>query len=124
MARVQKLLELVDQLQDTKLKASSVAELFAQAAVSKLTGSTPSENEQVKPPEIEVVTSLRRAKNPPENAIAPLSELLAAEDLSAKVLWQRSGLEIDRFYAQLKTEIANGWIADPEPATVMEVEVG
>lgn len=28
-------------------------------------------------------------------------------------LWQRFGGEIDAFYAQLKIEVAHGWIDDP-----------
>jgi type I restriction enzyme S subunit len=35
-------------------------------------------------------------------------------------LWQRFGGEIDAFYAQLKTEVAHGWIAEPQPAEVRE----
>jgi hypothetical protein len=37
-------------------------------------------------------------------------------------LWGSSGLEIDTFYQQLKTEMANGWIVQPEAAYMKEVE--
>lgn len=53
---------------------------------------------------------------------APLSTILAKHqsELSAKALWNHSGLEIDSFYQQLKTEMARGWIIEPEPARVVE----
>ena len=38
--------------------------------------------------------------------------------MSARDLWQRFGGEIDAFYAQLKTEVAHGWIAEPVVAEV------
>jgi type I restriction enzyme S subunit len=44
-------------------------------------------------------------------------------ELSAKALWQQSGLEIDAFYQQLKTEMANGWIVEPEKTVMKEVRV-
>jgi type I restriction enzyme S subunit len=40
--------------------------------------------------------------------------------MSAKDLWQRFGGEIDAFYAQLKTEVAHGWILEPAPAEMRE----
>lgn len=122
--RVERLTDLVRQLSNMKDEQKLVSERFAEAAIEAITNSNSVGSISVKPPEVKIVTSLSRAKKPPKNANAPLADLLAGEDLSAKVLWQRSGLEIDRFYAQLKTEIANGWIAEPEPATVKEVEVG
>ncbi|MEW8309261.1 MAG: restriction endonuclease subunit S, partial [gamma proteobacterium symbiont of Ctena orbiculata] len=57
---------------------------------------------------------------------APLTTLIVKHkgSLSAKILWQQSGLEIDTFYQQLKTEMANGWIVESEPAFMKEVEAG
>ena len=43
-------------------------------------------------------------------------------EIAAKNLWQQSGLEIDAFYQQLKTEMANGWIVEPEKAVMKEVD--
>jgi type I restriction enzyme S subunit len=40
--------------------------------------------------------------------------------MPARDLWQRFGGEIDAFYAQLKTEVAHGWIAEPGVAEVRE----
>ncbi|OHC65081.1 MAG: hypothetical protein A2040_17345 [Rhodocyclales bacterium GWA2_65_19] len=42
-------------------------------------------------------------------------------ELAAKAVWQASGLEIDEFYRQLKTEMAHGWIVQPEVAYVRDV---
>jgi type I restriction enzyme R subunit len=41
-------------------------------------------------------------------------------ELSAKALYNYAGLEIDGFYQQLKSEMANGWIIEPEKARVIE----
>ena len=60
---------------------------------------------------------------PPDvKAQAPLATILARHqgEMAARDLWQRFGGEIDAFYAQLKTEVAHGWIAEPERARVRE----
>jgi type I restriction enzyme S subunit len=41
-------------------------------------------------------------------------------EMSGPDLWQRFGGEIDAFYAQLKTEVAHGWILEPAVAEVRE----
>ena len=46
------------------------------------------------------------------------------KSLEAKDLWQKSGLPIDEFYATLKNEIKEGFIAEPYVATLKLVEVG
>ncbi|WP_133151417.1 hypothetical protein, partial [Vibrio lentus] len=53
---------------------------------------------------------------------APLATLLARQSgkMNANDLWQRFGGEIDAFYAQLKVEVAHGWIAEPEAASMLE----
>jgi len=45
-----------------------------------------------------------------------------SSELSAKVLWNHSGMEIDAFYRQLRTEIANGWIEEPQKAEMRIIE--
>ena len=40
--------------------------------------------------------------------------------MNANDLWQRFGGEIDAFYAQLKTEVVRGWIAEPVEAEMLE----
>ena len=42
--------------------------------------------------------------------------------MSTRDLWQRFGGEIDAFYAQLKTEVAHGWIQEPTVAEMREKE--
>lgn len=79
----------------------------------------------MKPPKTEVVTALRVSKKPKKPDAAPLATLLSKQnaEASAKTLWQLSGLEIDAFYRQLKTEMANGWIEeDEDKRAVKEVE--
>lgn len=79
----------------------------------------------MKPPKTEVVTALKVGKKPKKPDTAPLATLLSEQkaEASAKTLWQLSGLEIDAFYRQLKTEMANGWIEeDEDKRAVKEVE--
>lgn len=45
------------------------------------------------------------------------------KSLEAKDLWQKSGLSIDEFYAILKNEIKEGFIAEPDVATLKLAEV-
>lgn len=45
------------------------------------------------------------------------------KSLEAKVLWQKSGISIDEFYATLKSEIKEGFIAEPDVATLKLAEV-
>ena len=80
----------------------------------------------MKAPKTELVTKLVIGKKPKAVRSAPLANLIAKAKggVSAKALWQQSGLEIDAFYQQLKTEMANSWIVEPEPAVMKEVEAG
>ena len=73
----------------------------------------------------ELVSRLETPKEPKATDDAPLAKLLAKhkDELTAKTLWQQSELEIDAFYQQLRTEMANGWIIEPEKAVMKEVEV-
>jgi type I restriction enzyme S subunit len=45
------------------------------------------------------------------------------QSMEARDLWQKSGLTIDEFYATLKREITEGFIAEPEVARLKLVEV-
>lgn len=80
--------------------------------------------DKMKPPNLQIRTVLRQADALIDHDENTLVSLLAAnqKEMSAKSLWKQSGLEIDEFYRRLKVEIANGWIVEPEPATVREVE--
>ncbi len=76
----------------------------------------------MKIPQTELIAPLRLATPPDVKAQAPLAMLLARHqgEMAARDLWQRFGGEIDAFYAQLKTEVAHGWIAEPNVAQVRE----
>ena len=111
-----------------QLLASSVAAAdYARAIVVKITGSSSHEAEPMKTPKTELVSNLRAGKKAKTVNMAPLANLLQQQkgELSAKTLWQQSGLEIDAFYLQLRTEIAAGWIAEPkgEDAYMKELAV-
>jgi hypothetical protein len=124
VAKVDELMALCDKLESQERNKNSVAEAFSQAAVTATTGSA-EEPKLMKAPQIELVTRLELDAT--RNRLPGIGELLAsllAEHegaLTAKALWQRSGLAIDAFYQQLKTEMAAGWILEPEPAQMREV---
>lgn len=93
------------------------------AAVSSLTGiAIENEEEPMKAPQTELIAMLHLDKTPDIKDQAPLATLLARHNgaMSAKDLWRRFGGEIDVFYAQLKTEVAQGWIQKPAPAVMRE----
>jgi type I restriction enzyme, S subunit len=98
--------------------------MFAAASVSAFTGINIEQDEDtaVKAPQTELIALLRLAVPPDVKAQAPLATILARHqgEMAARDLWQRFGGEIDAFYAQLKTEVAHGWIAEPEVAQVRE----
>lgn len=112
--------QLAEQIED----ASRIAETFAAVSVAAITGIRPEEEEEpLKIPKTELIAPLRLGSPPGEAEQAPLAALLAHHggELSARDLWLRFGGGIDAFYAQLKTEVAQGWIREPEPA---RVEIG
>lgn len=76
----------------------------------------------MKAPQTELLAPLRLGTTPDIKAQAPLATILARHngEMSAKDLWQRFGGEIDTFYAQLKTEVAHGWILEPASAEMRE----
>ena len=78
----------------------------------------------MKAPKTELISNLQLGTKPKAKDAAPLATLLikAKGELSAKSLWQQSGLTIDAFYQQLKTELAAGWIAPPNVAQMKEIK--
>lgn len=112
----------VKQLEDKQKLATNLAV----ASIASLTGIAieQEEDEPVKAPQTELIASLHLGQTPNIKAQAPLATLLARHngEMSAKDLWQRFGGEIDTFYAQLKTEVAHGWIQEPERAQMREVQ--
>lgn len=99
-----------------------MAEKMAQAAIAAITGTQIKDKQTMKAPKTELVTNLKLKKSPKNKDQAPLSAILARHngELSAKALYNYSGIEIDCFYQQLKDEMAQGWIEEPEKARVVE----
>ncbi len=124
VAKVDQLIALIDKLEEQQARKAKVAEAFAQAAVAAITGTEIKEPEKMKAPKTELVSRLQAKNTPNATDPAPLAKLLTDHngELPAKALWQRSGLEIDAFYQQLRTEMANGWIIEPEKAVMKEIE--
>lgn len=124
VAKVDQLMALVTKLEEQQNKKNKVAEAFAQAAVTTITGTQVKEPEKMKAPKTELVTKLQVESKPRPADKSPLANLIAKHngELSAKALWLQSGLEIDAFYQQLKTEMASGWISEPEKAYMKEQE--
>lgn len=103
----------------------NMATALAGAAVSNFTGITAVQTEHtMKAPQTELIALLSLGQVPDIKAQAPLATILARHhgQMPAKDLWQRFGGEIDAFYAQLKTEVAHGWILEPAVAEVREVQ--
>ena len=122
--KVDSLFAICDRLQKQLATAKTTAANLAKAAVESLTGIQSTEKEKMKAPKTELVSILRLSKAPTVKDKAPLSAILLKhkESMSAKNLWLNSGMEIDQFYQQLKTEMANGWIVEPEKAYMQVVE--
>jgi type I restriction enzyme S subunit len=124
VARVGQLLKLCDDLELQLRDSERFANRLAATAVASLTGINTEDNEanSVKPPQTELIAQLHLASPPDVKVQAPLATILARHqgELAARDLWQRFGGEIDAFYAQLKTEVAHGWIAEPGGAQVRE----
>jgi type I restriction enzyme, S subunit len=125
VVKVDELMALVDQLETQMQERDKVAEGFAKACVSSFTGTTIHERtEKMKAPKTELISIVAIGKKPGPNADAPLAKLLSEHKgrLAAKALWEQSGLAIDDFYQQLKTEITKGWIAPPTEALMKIVD--
>ena len=122
--KVQSLLALCDHLQNQLKKSQTIAAQLAQSIIETITGQSTEKQERMKPPKTELVSKLKLVKKPGAKVHAPLSAILVKnnDELSAKALWNTSGLAIDDFYRQLKTEMVNGWIAEPEKAHVRITE--
>jgi len=102
-------------------KKRFLAALLADATMAAFTGITTDQKEEpVKAPQTELFSPVRLGQAPDINALALLATILARHngEMDAKDLWQRFGGEIDAFYLQMKTEVAHGWILEPEPGLV------
>ena len=118
------LIPLCDQLEQLQQRLINSGNTLAEASVSAITCIQIKEKEKMKAPKTELVSNLRIGKASPTNKEqAPLTTILIKQgELPAKSLWSTSGMEIDAFYQQLKTEMAKGWIVQPEVAYVKELE--
>ena len=118
--------ETCEQLERQLKSKQDVASLFSVAAVSSLTGIAiqQEKDEPAKAPQTELIAPLRLGTPPDVKVQAPLATLLVRHqgEMSTQDLWQRFGGEIDAFYAQLKTEVAHGWIQEPTVAEMREKE--
>ena len=105
-------------------KARDTAELLASAAVSTITGIRSQEKAMTKVPKTELVSILNIGTVPTNLEQTTLTQILVRNNgqLPSKMLWNLSDLDIDAFYQQLKVEMANGWIVQPEVAYVKEEE--
>lgn len=118
-----RLLQYCDSLEKQAAYRMRLSAQLSASAIASLTGiAIEQEEEPMKAPQTELITSLRLGAAPNVKDKAPLATILARHngEMSAKDLWQRFSGEIDAFYAQLKTEVAHGWIHEPSPAEMRE----
>lgn len=122
--KVARLLSICNTLEASISTAQPLANEFALSAISSIIGIQIEDNEKMKIPKTELISTLRIGVSPANSERAPLAAILIRNngEIPAKTLWQASGLEIDAFYQQLKAEMARGWIVQPEIASMREVE--
>lgn len=123
VARVAQLMRYCDTLENQLRHVNELAERLATSSIASFTGITSEQDQPMKAPPTELIAPLKLGQAPEIKAQAPLATLLTRHngEMSARDLWQRFGGEIDAFYAQLKTEVAHGWILEPEPAEMREI---
>jgi len=125
VTKINELTTLVAYLESRRYQRDQLAEAFAKACVAPFPGSANLEKtEKMKAPKTELVSLVSLGKKPKSGADAPLAAILIKQggELSAKALWQQSGLTIDAFYQQLKIEIVQGWVARPMEAEMKVLE--
>lgn len=123
LAKVDALTEQAGRWRDQLERKQHLASLLAGATVAAFTGIAVEQKEEpMKAPQTELIAPLRLGKEPDIKVQAPLATILARHngEMPAKDLWQRFSGEIDAFYAQLKTEVAHGWILEPAVAEMRE----
>lgn len=123
LTKIEALMKVVDIYSERLHKGGRLAGQVAATAVSALTGIAIEQAEEpMKAPQTELIASLHLGTAPDIKAQAPLATILARHngEMSSKDLWQRFGGEIDAFYAQLKTEVAHGWVLEPSVAEMRE----
>ena len=127
VAIVDHLFSICDRMIDQLARKQKTATNFATCSIAVITGIdiTSEEDIPLKAPQIELIAPLRLGQTPNRDDHAPLATLLTQNkgELFAGDLCTRFGQEIDVFYAQLKQEVANGWIQQPEVAEMREKAV-
>ncbi|WP_340124117.1 restriction endonuclease subunit S [Methylobacter svalbardensis] len=126
VAIVEEIFRLCDHYADQLTKKQRIATNLASSMVASITGiATEQEEEPMKAPQTELIAPLLLGNAPGIKEQSPLATILARHngEMPAKDLWQRFGGEIDAFYAQLKTEVAHGWIREPAVAEMREKRV-
>lgn len=121
VAIVDELFRICDHYENQLARKQKTSTNLASSVVANITGITTDQQEDpVKAPQTELFSPVRLGQAPDINALAPLATILARNngEMDAKDLWQRFGGEIDAFYMQLKTEVAHGWVLEPEPGLV------
>ena len=125
LQRLDHLTSLCNKLEKQWIESKNIASLLAEATITSITGIRTEIKEKMKIPKTELVSTLRIGVSPANRDHAPLATILIRNngELPAKSLWNMSGLEeIDAFYQQLRTEMAKGWIVQPEVAYIREGE--
>lgn len=124
VTRIMELLRICDTLESQLRHTNEMASRFATAAIFSITGiSVQQEDEPLKVPKTELIAPVLLREAPDTNQQAPLATILIRHsgELAAEQLWQRFGGEIEAFYAQLKAEVAHGWIQEPAVAKMREI---
>lgn len=121
---MESIIDLCDFFESKLSERNKISGDLAIAAIAILTGvNTPREETTLKTPKTKLFAPIGLGPNKPNSRdVAPLATLLSRQKstMNAKDLWQRFGGEIDAFYAQLKTEVAHGWLAEPKDAEMLE----
>lgn len=121
---VNELESICDLLAKRLHQATITSKNLAISSIATLTGiSLTNKEESLKIPTTQLLAPVVLGNNVPNSKDeAPLAKLLARHNgqINATDLWQRFGGGIDTFYAQLKTEVAHGWIAEPVKAEMLE----
>jgi type I restriction enzyme S subunit len=116
--------DLCEKLEQQLTRKNKVGQNLATTSVATLSGiNIVKKEEPLKTPKTELVAPIVLGKNKPNSKdTAPLATILTRQngEMNANDLWQSFSGEIDLFYAQLKTEVAHGWIAEPGKAAMLE----
>jgi type I restriction enzyme S subunit len=126
--RVEDLFRMCERLGTQLKNAGSLSCRLADVAVAAVAGqrTVVQEVDELKIPQTELIAILRLGEVPDGKGNSPLASIMAHSngEMEAGELYHRFGGEIDAFYTQLKREVEEGWILEPEPAIVRDREVG